>query len=374
LIHASQTSASEGLIFIALNYRLGALGWLGGPTLQANGTANAGLYDQRLALQWVQDNVHLFGGDKDRVTVIGESAGASSIAFHLTAFGGMEGPVPFAQAITQSTGYIPEPGNVQSEDNLNAFLSLLNVSTLDEARQLPASAIIEANSRQIQASLNGSYTYTPTVDGALIPAFPGHLLQNGQFDHSVKVLTGHNAAEGLFFADPSVQDDCAFMTWLEGVLPNIIPSAASYITNTLYPPIFDGTQGYSSQFERQAVLFGDLALDCNSVFLAQALEDQNYAYEFSVPPGLHTQDLTFTFAFGDKTRAPLNSTVAAALQEYITNFAVHGVPTAPRTGLPAIPRYGSNRALLNLTDSDIKVEKDNISAKRCIWWQRGLFN
>lgn len=72
LIQTSGKDGSEGMIFVALNYRLGALGWLAGPTLQQEGgDSNAGLLDQRLALEWVQDNIHLFGGDPDRVTVMG---------------------------------------------------------------------------------------------------------------------------------------------------------------------------------------------------------------------------------------------------------------------------------------------------------------
>lgn len=67
-----------------MNYRLGAFGWLSGPTLQSNGTANAGLHDQRLALEWIQDNIHLFGGDPNRVTIIGESAGGGSIMHQIT--------------------------------------------------------------------------------------------------------------------------------------------------------------------------------------------------------------------------------------------------------------------------------------------------
>jgi carboxylesterase type B len=76
LIKASQNDGSPGIIYVALNYRLGALGWLAGPTLQgAGGVSNAGLYDQRLALEWVSNNIHLFGGDPEQITVIGESAG-----------------------------------------------------------------------------------------------------------------------------------------------------------------------------------------------------------------------------------------------------------------------------------------------------------
>jgi hypothetical protein len=76
LIKASQARGGNGIIYVAMNYRLGALGWLAGPTLQAaGGVSNAGLYDQRLALEWVQEHIHKFGGDPSRVTVMGESAG-----------------------------------------------------------------------------------------------------------------------------------------------------------------------------------------------------------------------------------------------------------------------------------------------------------
>jgi carboxylesterase type B len=75
LIRASQTDGSDGIIFVAINYRLAALGFLAGPSLvAANGTENAGLHDQRLALQWVQDNIHLFGGDPNQVTLAGRES------------------------------------------------------------------------------------------------------------------------------------------------------------------------------------------------------------------------------------------------------------------------------------------------------------
>lgn len=63
LLARSMTSGREGVIYVAMNYRLGAFGWLSGATVEADGVANAGLYDQRFALQWVQQNIHLFGGD-----------------------------------------------------------------------------------------------------------------------------------------------------------------------------------------------------------------------------------------------------------------------------------------------------------------------
>ncbi len=71
-MQVSQEDGSDGIVYVTFNYRLGALGFLSGPTFQSQGgVSNAGLLDQRLALQWVQDNIHRFGGDKDMVTVMG---------------------------------------------------------------------------------------------------------------------------------------------------------------------------------------------------------------------------------------------------------------------------------------------------------------
>lgn len=77
LIATSQKDGSPGIIYVAIQYRLGALGWLAGSILEEEGgVSNAGLLDQRLALEWVQKNIRLFGGNPDQVTVMGrESAG-----------------------------------------------------------------------------------------------------------------------------------------------------------------------------------------------------------------------------------------------------------------------------------------------------------
>lgn len=85
LQRARTDNSSEEMIYVALNYRLGALGWSAGPTLQTDGTANAGLLDQQFALRWVKSHIRKFGGDPNRITVIGESSGAGSILHHITA-------------------------------------------------------------------------------------------------------------------------------------------------------------------------------------------------------------------------------------------------------------------------------------------------
>ena len=75
---------TKGVIGVTLNYRLGPLGFLCLPELEreAGKTGNYGLYDQLTAIKWIKDNIAAFGGDPDRITVMGQSAGAMSIQLH----------------------------------------------------------------------------------------------------------------------------------------------------------------------------------------------------------------------------------------------------------------------------------------------------
>ena len=85
--------------------QVGAWGWLAGTTMEKEGLPNAGLYDQRAVLEWIQRYIDLVGGDKTHVSAWGESAGATSILQHLTAFGGTQDPL-FSRAVLQSPASI----------------------------------------------------------------------------------------------------------------------------------------------------------------------------------------------------------------------------------------------------------------------------
>jgi carboxylesterase type B len=70
------------MVVVDFNYRVGPFGFLASQEVEEGGDLNAGLLDQRLLLQWVQTYISLFGGDPTRVTIGGDSAGASSICLH----------------------------------------------------------------------------------------------------------------------------------------------------------------------------------------------------------------------------------------------------------------------------------------------------
>lgn len=102
IVQVSQ-DIGQPVIAVSMNYRLGMWGFLQTPGLVAEGSSNAGLADQRLALQWVQENIASFGGDPKRVTVWGESAGAQSIAYHLFSYEGRNDGL-YRGAIMESGG------------------------------------------------------------------------------------------------------------------------------------------------------------------------------------------------------------------------------------------------------------------------------
>lgn len=99
-------SYSNGsIVYASVQYRLGAYGFLPGAAVREEGSLNAGLLDQRLALEWVQGNIHAFGGDPKQVTIWGGSAGGASVLYQLTREGGETNP-PFRSAIPGRTPVI----------------------------------------------------------------------------------------------------------------------------------------------------------------------------------------------------------------------------------------------------------------------------
>ena len=94
----------DPLIFVAGNYRVGAFGWLAGTYVEQNALPNAGLYDQRKVLEFVQSYISQINGDPQKVSAWGESAGAGSILHHLLSVDGTQDPL-FSKAVLQSPAF-----------------------------------------------------------------------------------------------------------------------------------------------------------------------------------------------------------------------------------------------------------------------------
>src|SRR3569833_181342 len=269
LLEHARNINNRGMVFVAFNYRLGALGFLAGNEVKNDGVLNAGLLDQRFALRWVQQNIHLFGGSPKHVTVMGESAGGGSGLLQLV---GSRSSAPFAQLIVQSPAMTPTMA--ESRSAFTDFLSALNVTSLSEIRKLDSETIIRANAIQIQRAPPTSFIFGPVPDGTLVP---GPLLDTTVFDQSVRVMVSHNSFEAAIFYDPGVKTEDDFRKWAGAVFYTLSPSAVDYLTTQLYPPRFDGSFGYVDQATRQMALWGEAVIECNFVLTNEAFNGRSYA-------------------------------------------------------------------------------------------------
>ncbi|KAJ6151658.1 hypothetical protein N7470_007255 [Penicillium chermesinum] len=333
LIAASKESSagSDGVIYVKINYRGGAFGFLSGPEIQSNGTANAGLLDQRLALEWVQEHIRQFGGDPDRVTLFGQSAGAASILHKITAYGGARGPV----------------------------------------RKLPFRSLVVVNSKLVAASRYGQFTFAPSVDCSFVPALPGQLL----FDKNLSIMTGHNAHETIFFIDPNSTTDADFRKNLKASLPAIQESIVDYVSETLYPPPGNRSAaiGYTTAAGRNELSSSEVSFTCNTNYLAQdfsAINPLTFAYQFSIPPAYHGEDVAYVYYNGPSPQV-INTTNAHALQTYYTQFAITGQPN--EVGFPDFRPYGSGKQILDLNVTGMSMMDDPTNNPRCHWWQLALY-
>ncbi|POR37838.1 Carboxylic ester hydrolase [Tolypocladium paradoxum] len=362
----------HGVIFIQFNYRGGAFGFLSGPNLQANGSANTGLLDQRLLLDWVQEKIHLFGGDARRVTVFGQSAGGGSILHQITAYGGLRGRVPFNQALLQSAGFPLMPGHHQQDGLFQTYLGLLNVSSIEEARRLPFGALQAANVKMVAASPQGAFTWAPTPDGHFVPALPNSLLSQGSYDRSVKVMTGFNAHETLFFTSRANVNNSVFVESLETTFPTAPKNVVNFISESLYPPVFNGSRPYDGFFTRAELALAEAAFTCNTYYLQKALLGyaSTFGYRFSIPPAVHGQDVPYTF-YNGPSESVSNDTIALALQNYILSFAINGQPN--NNASTRMPIYGEENFILDLNVTGISIIGDPNANDRCSWWQKSLY-
>jgi carboxylesterase type B len=250
-------ASGNNVIFVAGNYRLGAFGWLAGTNVEKQATSNVGLYDQRAVLQWIQSYIYLVGGDKTKVTAMGESAGASSLMHHLTAFGGTQDPL-FSQAILQSPAYEPIWDRNGSMNQM--YASFLNYSgcagkAVDCLRSASETSLVNAN-KQLQAlGPSGSFAVGPSIDGSWVnrlPAIelqsgiasfhliiPSQLIQLGNFWKGIQSLVlSHTSQESIIFVDGHVQTNQDFVNFLTDIFP-ASSAKVGLVTNltALYPAV-----------------------------------------------------------------------------------------------------------------------------------------
>ncbi len=340
--------ARHGVVVVSFNYRLGWLGFFDDPDLAKNGeaTGNYGLMDQIAALKWVRENIAAFGGDPNKVTIFGESAGAMSVNDLMTS------PLArglFIRAISESgLGLLPLPSAQAAEHAARAFLARQHIhgdgpKALAEMRRLPVRAIV--------ADLKGKpfdETPAPMIDGTVLREQPVEAFAHGDIAHAA-YLAGSNSNEASLLTATGLTT--------ASVLARTGPSLPQL--RALY-----AQHGIKGDTALAAALFDDRVFAAGAQGLALYVAQQRepaFVYYFAyVPQKLRSRihgvghGYEIPFVFGDKGYAgrypklaiklKQNTTaqdraVRRMVQRYWTNFAKTGNPNGPM-----LPHWPSTRS------------------------------
>ncbi|XP_077326629.1 acetylcholinesterase isoform X1 [Lithobates pipiens] len=346
---------AENVIVVSMNYRVGAFGFLTLTPGSADAPGNVGLFDQRLALQWVQDNIVFFGGDPRTVTIFGESAGGASVGMHVLSPGSHN---LFSKAILQSGSpntpwatVTPQEGRRRAE-LLGKLLECRqgnDSELLNCLRTKPPQKLIDHEFSVLPAPCVFRFAFVPVFDGDFFPDAPETMLNMGRFK-PCPLIVGVNQNEGSYFllygAPGFSKNNDSLITreeFLGGVRMSV-PHANDIALEAVVMQYTDWTDEHAPVKNRDAMdqLVGDHNIICPVTHFAGKVSEfgnRVYAYYFDhrasnlawpqwmgVPHGYEIE-----FVFGLPLDPKLNYTKQEAdlsrrMMKYWANFARTGDP------------------------------------------------
>lgn len=187
-----ESMAKKGIVALTVNYRLGVFGFMAHPELTKasphKASGNYGLMDQQAALQWVKQNIGAFGGDPNRVTIAGESAGSASVSAQMVAPGSKG---LFAAAIGESgslMGTLTPVTLAEAEKMGEKFASGLGLNTLADLRAIPGDSLLKATAKP------GTPWFSTSIDGYFLTKPATAVFAAGE-QAQVPLLAGWNSEE-----------------------------------------------------------------------------------------------------------------------------------------------------------------------------------
>ncbi|EGN99178.1 hypothetical protein SERLA73DRAFT_90445 [Serpula lacrymans var. lacrymans S7.3] len=366
--------ADYGVVVVLIQYRLGLfVGFLSGTAVKENGALNAGLLDQTFALQWVQDHISGFGGDPERVTIWGESAGAGSVYQHIVANQGNTQPPLFRAAMTSST-FMPSQfyyNDPYVEDIYNEVVSQANCSSsanqLSCLRNASTDTLITVNNNVAADAFYGTYVLAPVVDGTFIVERPtvtlGKGLKNGDVLFSVT-----NTFEGREFVD-------------SGLTMNITEYLAQLYPRLNAEQIAEAAYLYSyleTSLDQAIGVMGETIIICPTYFLQEAFAGQGWKGEFALPPGNHGQDIPYYFTSYPPGPSYDNTQFITSFSQSFMSIVRDLNPNAkfdPSNTTPPWTMWnqGNSEMLFNVTETgtpEIRTyTTDEALLERCAYWR-----
>ncbi|MBS1122893.1 MAG: pnbA, partial [Deltaproteobacteria bacterium] len=366
LYNGTSFALHHDVVVVTLNYRLGVLGFLyfGDLLGDAYAEGNYALLDQIAALRWVRDNIAAFGGDPDAVTVMGESAGAVSVAT-LLAMPAAQGL--FHRAILQSgaSGLSP-PTRTDATEVTRGVLDQLGVDART-AVELPVEQLLAAQEHISRA--RGLGAFAPYIDGVTVPRRPIEILR-GRAGAGVPLLLGSNRDEWALF---DVFFGAAATDGVKAQLRGMLGAEADRLHAAYRESRVDRDDHLA-----WVDLVGDVAFRIPMIRLAEVTARDAavwmYRFDWATPAfdgrlgAAHALELPFVWntvelpvsqflLAGDVVGAlPLATAMHAAWASFIRTGDPN--PPAPSAAIPAWPRYDVDRRATMLLDRSSRVVDD----------------
>jgi len=334
-VYDGESLAKKGLVVVTINYRLGVLGFFTHPALtkEADTSGNYGLLDQLAALQWVRKNIAAFGGDPDRVTIAGQSAGAAD-AHSLVASPLAKGL--FARAIEESGSNIALNMRTLAEQEKDGvlFAEAKGAHSLADLRALsPKDFITPVTPAGAAAPLR----FGPVVDGHFLPDSPNRIFALGK-QNDVPELTGCNKDDlggGVPHPDTTVE---AFEKMAKERYGDL---SGAFLK--LYPAGSSNTQvGQSQNDSARDQLRTSMYLWAQNRAKTAKTKAYTYYWDHTLPGpdadkygAFHTSEVPYVFnslAKSDRPFTDADRKIANMMSSYWANFAATGDPNGK--GLP----------------------------------------
>ncbi len=337
--------ARRGVVLVSIAYRVGVLGFLAHPELSAEDpnrvSGNYGLLDMIAGLQWIRKNIAAFGGDPNKVTIFGESAGGIAVSM-LCASPLAKGL--FHGAISQSGGSFgpPRPTTYPGEN----MKRLADAEKAGETYARNAGNLSIADLRKMEADKLPPGRGWPIIDGRVIPDDQTKLYEAGKYNPT-PILVGYNSDEGLSFMPPKTPAD-----YINGVknrygkfaddLLKAYPTGDTNVPKTARDLARDAAFGW--QTWKWAMLQSNTSKE--KVFYYYF--DQHPDYPEGSPRygqgSPHGQDVAYVFGTLDPANPSLTESdrlISDALITYWTNFAKYGHPNG--NGVPLWPAFSAQQ-------------------------------
>lgn len=367
------------IVVVTLNYRLGALGFLAHPALGPKGAVgNYGLQDQQAALRWVHDSISAFGGDPDKVTIAGESAGAMSVCDHLVApeSKGLFGAAIIQSGPCQAQLALPEAEHL-SEDYARDAGCGDPATAAACLRALPDSTL----RKPLWYDRIGEDTLSGPVHGTTaLPEDPMVAFRAGRAA-DVPVLIGSNRDEFTLFV--ALQYLRAGRQQAAGEYPGVLadtfgPDASE--VGMRYP--LDRYGGSVESAYAAAVTDGVFACIADEMAGRLATANNVYAYEFNDPNpptpeplrtlpfpvgASHSLELRYLFDIGGAPPLnPAQQALSHQMIDYWTHFVRTGAPAA--VGAPDWPAVSGDDPWMSLQPDGSRLITDFGRRHQCEYW------